>query len=202
MNNPEFVKVDNELYKINTDFRVGLECNKIALDTNIGDYERAMAIIYKLFGEKGLDCKNKDRLLELGIKYLLLGNNANDFKIDSDNNNELDFTKCEGLIKSSFKFDYNYNPYELEYLHLYDFYTDLENLSTSEFGNCCILSRIQSILNTDVSKLKDSTQARKILESQKELRKKYCINKKEEMTKEEKESTMNLYKSLGLWKGE
>ena len=49
MNNPEYVKVDNELYKINTDFRVALECNKIAEDENIGDFERAMAIIYKLF---------------------------------------------------------------------------------------------------------------------------------------------------------
>ena len=52
MNNPQYVKVDNELYKINTDFRVALECNQIALDTKINDYERALAIIYKLFGEK------------------------------------------------------------------------------------------------------------------------------------------------------
>lgn len=49
MSNPEYVKVDGELYKINTDFRVALECNKIAEDENIGDYERSLAIIYKLF---------------------------------------------------------------------------------------------------------------------------------------------------------
>lgn len=202
MNNPKYVKVDNEMYKINTDFRIGLECNKIAVDESIGDYERAMAIIYKLFGEKGLNCENTNKLLELGIKYLLLGNDKNSLKSNPSENYELDFTKCEGLIKSSFKFDYNYNPYELEYLHLYDFYTDLENLSSSEFGNCCVLSRVQNILNTDTSKIKDSRQARKIAEAQKELRKKYCVNKKEEMTKEEKESTINLYKSLGLWKGE
>ena len=54
MNNPNYVKVDDKLYKINTDFRVAIECNKIAQDTKIGDYERAMAIIYKLFGEDGL----------------------------------------------------------------------------------------------------------------------------------------------------
>ena len=52
MSNPQYVKVDNELYKINTDFRVALECNQIALDKKINDYERALAIIYKLFGEK------------------------------------------------------------------------------------------------------------------------------------------------------
>ena len=52
MNNPQYVKVDDKLYKINTDFRVALECDKIARDKSIGDYERALAIIYKLFGEK------------------------------------------------------------------------------------------------------------------------------------------------------
>lgn len=59
MNNPKYVKVDNELYNINTDFRIALECNKIAQDKNIGNYERALAIIYKLFGEKGLNSKIK-----------------------------------------------------------------------------------------------------------------------------------------------
>lgn len=52
MNNPQYVKVDDKLYKINTDFRVALECNKIAEDSSIGNLERAMAIIYKLFGEE------------------------------------------------------------------------------------------------------------------------------------------------------
>ena len=73
MNNPQYVKVDNKLYKINTDFRIALECNKIAEDTSIGDLERAMAVIYKLFGEEGLECKNQNKLLELGTRYLLLG---------------------------------------------------------------------------------------------------------------------------------
>ena len=52
MNNPEYVKVDGKLYKINTDFRIALECDKIARDTSIGELERPMAIIYKLFGEE------------------------------------------------------------------------------------------------------------------------------------------------------
>ncbi len=52
LNNPQYVKVDDKLYKINTDFRVALECNRIAEDASIGEFERAMAIIYKLFGEE------------------------------------------------------------------------------------------------------------------------------------------------------
>ena len=35
LNNPEYVKVDNELYKINTDFRIALECQKVSEDTSI-----------------------------------------------------------------------------------------------------------------------------------------------------------------------
>jgi len=52
LNNPQYVKVDDKLYKVNTDFRIALECNKIAEDKTIGEYERALAIIYKLFGEE------------------------------------------------------------------------------------------------------------------------------------------------------
>ena len=46
MNNPEYVKVNDKKYKINTDFRVALECSKIAEDKEISDIERALALIY------------------------------------------------------------------------------------------------------------------------------------------------------------
>lgn len=197
MNNPEYVKLD-KLYKINTDFRIALECNKIGRDTTIGDYERALAIIYKLFGEEGLNCLNQNKLLELGMKYLSLGKEPKN--IESEKNFELDFFKCEGLIKSSFKFDYQYDPYETKYLHWYDFFNDLKNLSSSEFGNCCVLNRVLSILNTDVSKIKDYKEREKIIKAQKELQKEYCVNQLD-LTTEEKESVANFYKKIGLWKG-
>jgi hypothetical protein len=110
----------------------------------------------------------------------------------------MDISKCEGIIRSSFKFDYNYDPYELEYLHWYDFYNDLENLSTSEFGTCCIFNRINSILNEDASKIKDSKEKRKLLDLQEELKEKYCIVKEKTMTKEQEKSAREFYKSLGI----
>ena len=198
MNNPEYVKVDDKLYKINTDFRVAIECNNIAQDKSIGDYERALAIIYKLFGEEGLNCENQNKLLELATQYLSLGNTKKPLKNEPHDKNELDYSKCIGLIQSSFKFDYKYNPYELDYLHWYDFYNDLANLSTSEFGNCCILNRIVSLLNQDVSKIKDSKDKNKILEAQNELREKYCVTGQKEMTKEQEESAKEFYKQLGI----
>lgn len=198
MNKPKFVKVNDELYEINTDFRIALECNKIAEDKSIGNIERGLAIIYKLFGEKGLDCKDQNKLMKLGIKYLSLGIDKKDVKNNSHDKYELDFNKCIGLIKSSFKFDYNYDPYELEYLHWYDFYNDLQNLSTSEFGNCCMLNRVVSILNQDMSKIKETKERTKMAKIKEELRKKYCIEEQKEMTKEQEESARAFYKSLGI----
>ena len=199
LSKPEYVKIDDELYKINTDFRVAIECNKIALDKKIGDTERGMAIIYKLFGESGLDCTRMDKLLELAIRYISLSNeDIKELKKDFESNYELDISKCEGLIRSSFKFDYNYDPYELPYLHWYDFYNDLANLSTSEFGNCCILNRIISILNQDTKKIKDNKERQKIIDAQKVLKLKYCINEEKELTKEQEESADEFYKLLGL----
>ena len=198
MNNPQYVKVDDKLYKINTDFRVALKCNNIAEDKTIGEYERALAIIYKLFGEDGLDCENQNKLLKLGMKYLLLGNDKKEPKNENKEKYELDFNKCIGLIKASFKFDYKYDPYELEYLHWYDFYNDLESLSTSEFGNCCILNRITSILNQEPKEIKDNKARQKLIEAQKLLSQKYCKQQEVKMTKEQEESAKAFYKSLGI----
>ena len=91
-----------------------------------------------------------------------------------------------------------YDPYELEYLHWYDFYNDLESLSTSEFGNCCILNRIVSILEQEPKEIKDSKQREKLIDAQKLLKEKYCKNEEKKITKEQEESARAFYKSLGI----
>ena len=148
--------------------------------------------------KNGLDCKNQNKLLELGMKYLLLGREQNSLKNEPHDKYELDFNKCIGLIKASFKFDYNYDPYELKYLHWNDFYNDLESLSTSEFGNCCILNRITSILNQEPKEIKDNKARQRLIEAQKLLSQKYCKQEEVKMTKEQEESAKAFYKSLGI----
>jgi hypothetical protein len=131
-----------------------------------------------------------------------LGKDENELKNDFETSFELDFEKSRGLIESSFQFDYKYNPYKLQYLHWYDFYNDLQNLSTSEFGTCCPLNRIISILNQDASKIKESKDRNNLAKLQKELRRKYCKEEEsKKITKEQKQSVASLYKELGLWKG-
>ena len=201
MNYPKYAIIDDEKYEINTDFRVALECEKIARDVDIGNYERALAIIYLLFGDKGLENKKHyDKLNEYSQKYLACGNIEFLKKHKSNNKNDLDLSKCEGLIKSSFKFDYQYDPYKEKYLHWYEFYNDLMNLSTNEFGTCCVLNRIASILNQDLSQIKNDKERNALKEEQDELRKKYCINIKKKYTKEQQEIANKIYEAFGLRK--
>ena len=132
MNYPEYVKIGDKKYKINTDFRVAIECNQIAEDENIKDYERALGIIYKLFGDDGLnDMENYNKLLELGLRYLRL-DETDEIKRGKEEKITMDFVEDEKYIKSSFKYDYKYDPYSKEYLHWWEFYNDLKNLSNSE----------------------------------------------------------------------
>lgn len=193
-NYPEFVVVDGKKYKINTDFRVAIECNRISEDKNIGDYERTLAIIYLLFGKEALyDRKNHNKLLNLALKYLACGNEIQGNKEQPD----MDFIEDEKYIKSSFKYDYNYDPYSLDYLHWYEFFNDLCNLSYSELGNCCVLNRIRDLRNLDTSKIKDKKEKEKIEKAKQQVAlKKY--QKENNLTKEQEESIKNLNKILGI----
>ena len=195
MNNyPEYAEINDKRYKINTDFRVAIKCQNIATDESISDYERALAIIYKLFGDDGIDdFNNYDKLLEIAIKYLSCGK-------ELDNKNEeqdMDFTQDKGYIESSFKYDYKYNPYELEYLHWYEFYNDLSNLSNSEMGNCCVLNRVRNLRNYDTKEIKDPKERKKIEEAKKQVALKK-EHKKREFSEKEQKNMEEFYKSIGL----
>ena len=181
---PEYAEVNGKRYKINTDFRYALRCNEIAEDNNIGDFERALAIIYTLFGEEGLSVpEDYEQLLKMAIKYLKCGVEIDENKKDNKKP-DIDFIEDQKYIQSSFKYDYNYDPYKMDYLHWYEFYNDLNNLSYSEFGACCILSRIRQIRNIDTSKIKDLNEKKRIQEMQKAVaiksNKKVASNKQKE----------------------
>ncbi len=180
MNNPEFVKIKGKKYKINTDFRVAIRCNEIALDNTINNYEKTFAIIYLLYGEEGLNNdKDYEKLLELAFKYL----NCGIEKEPSDDEQDMDLIQDKKLIESSFKYDYGYNPYQMQYLHWWDFYNDLCNLSNSELGNCCILNRVRNLRTYDTTQIKDFATREKIEKAKQQVKLK---NKKDERTEEQK----------------
>lgn len=202
MDYPEFVKVKGKKYKINTDFRVAIRCDKIARDTSIGDYERGLGIICVLFEERALyDARNDlevhSKLLELAQKYLSC---EKELDMEQMKEPDMDFVKDEGYIKSSFKYDYKYNPYELECLHWYEFFNDLCNLSNSEFGNCCVLSNVRNLRNFDLSQIKDSKERQKIKDAQDMVALKKKKKKKREFTDEEVRNANNFYEKMGIGK--
>lgn len=195
MNNyPEYAEVEGKKYKINTDFRAAIECNKIAEDKNISDYERALAIIYVLFGDEGINTPtHQEKLLKIALKYLSCGN-----EIVKENNDtpDMDFIEDYSYIKTSFRSDYGINL-DKENMHWWEFYDLINGLSNSEYGNCCVLNRIRNLRNYDLSQIKDNKQRQKMAKAKEQVAlKKY--KKEYNLTKEQEESMEKLNKILGL----
>lgn len=163
MEYPKYVKVDDKKYKINTSYKVAIQCDKIARDKTIGDYERALAIIYKLFGSEALgDKKNLNRLLELAKKYLSCGKELK----DNGKKPDMSFEQDMDFIETSFMSDFGIDL-ETTDMHWWKFMNHMNGLSNSELGNCCILNKIRNIRNYDTSKIKDVKFKKEIEEQQK-----------------------------------
>ena len=197
MNNPEYVKIDDKKYKINTDFRVAIECNNIAQDDSIGNTERPLAIIYKLFGDEGLDNpQDWEKLLELGIKYLSLGKDTSG--VDNNNEIDMDFNEDMDYIEASFMSDYNIDLANTK-MHWYKFYNLINGLSNSELGNCCVLNRVRNLRTFDLSQIKDSKEREKLAKA-KEMVALKNTKKEVELTKEQEESMNKLNEIIGFKK--
>lgn len=194
MDYPEYVKVNNKLYKINTDFRIALECIKISEDETIGDCERALAIIYLLFGEEGLEAyENHDKLMEKAKKYFLCGQEELEEKEETP---DMDFIEDIDYIEASFRSDYGMDL-EKEKMHWWKFYHLIEGLSDSELGNCCVLNRVRNLRNYDTSKIKDQKEKDRIEKAKKRVElKKY--KKENNLTAEQERSMAEFNKKIGL----
>lgn len=193
MKYPEYVKVNDRTYKIRTDFRIALRCNNIATDDSIGDYERALAIIYLLF-ENGLDHQEDyEKLLELATKYLSCGkevtNPSND-EPDMDYNEDMDY------IEASFMSDYHIDLAN-EKMHWWKFNKLMNGLSNSDMGNCCILNRIRNLRTYNTREIKDDKERAKIEKAKQQVAlKRY--KKENNLTKEQEESMRKLDEILKI----
>lgn len=189
---PEYVEVDGQKYKINTDFRIAIECNRIAEDETINNSERTLAIIYILFGEEALNkTKNYQKLFELAIKYLKCGK-----EIETNNNLEpdMDYIQDMPYIKASFRSDYGIKLDE-EKIHWWEFNELMNGLSNSEIGNCCILNRIRNLRNFNTKDIKDTKTRNEIEKAKREVALKA---KKTKATKEQQESAKKFFDALGI----
>lgn len=193
---PEYVEIEDKKYKINIDFRVAIKCNTIAEDKTIGDYERALAIIYTLFGDEGLDTPaHYEKLLKCAKKYLSCGKEDNE--IETNEKPDMDFVEDYAYIKTSFRSDYGINL-DKENMHWWEFFDLMNGLSNSELGSCCILNRIRNLRNFDTKDIKDTKERQKIEKAKQQVALKKYKPKKKEATDEQKKSAEDFYKALGL----
>lgn len=192
MSYPKYVEIEKKKYKINTDFRVAIECNRIAEDETIGDYERALAVIYTLFGEKGINTpQHYEKLLEMAKKYLSCGKELENKKYQEP---DMDYIQDMDYIEASFMSDYKIDLANVE-MHWWKFYKLINGLSNSELGNSCILNRIRNIRNANPSDIKDRKERQKLIDAQKEFALKKKKNKKK-ATQKEKESALIFLEKL------
>ena len=188
---PKYVKVKDKQYKINTSFRTAIKCNEIAEDESISDVERALAVIYVLFGEEALDdVENRVLLLEKAKKYLACGVE----NIDTNNSQrDMDFIQDMPYIKASFMSDYHIDL-NAQDMHYWEFYELLNGLSNSDMGNCCILNRIRNIRNFNLSDIKDLKEREKMRKAKQSV----ALKKKKKVyqSTSQKESAKNFYDNL------
>ena len=192
-NYPEYAEVNGKKYKINTDFRVAIECNRIAEDNSIGDLERALGVIYTLFGEEGINSQEDyEMLLKVAKKYLSCGIEADDMQQEEK---DMDFIQDYSYIKASFRSDYGIRLDD-EKMHWWEFMDLMNGLSNSELGNCCILNRIRNLRNFDTKDIKDPKEKARIMKAKQQvaLKKK---PKEVKLTESQQKSVDEFYKSLG-----
>lgn len=191
---PEYVEVEGKQYKINTDFRYAIECNRIATDSTIGDYERVLGIIETLYGDEAIDDGKYnpmlyEKLLKLALKYLSCGK-----EIESDEKPDMDYIQDMDYIEASFMSDFHIDLAN-EKMHWWKFIKLMNGLSNSEMGNCCILNRVRNLRNFDLKDIKDPKERNKIRKAQQQVALK---NDKKVATDEQVESAKKLYEALGL----
>lgn len=193
---PQYVEVNGKRYKINTDFRYAIECNRIAEDNSIGDLERSLGIIYTLFGEEGINTPDHyEKLLELAQMYLLCGK---EYDKETNEKPDMDFIEDYSYITTSFLSDYHIDLDNCE-MHWWKFMDLMNGLSNSELGDCCILNRIRNLRNYDTKDIKDNKERQKIEKAKRQVALKKNVHKVKP-TKEQMESARKFYEALNIRK--
>lgn len=157
---PKYAQVKEKKYKINTNFKVAIECDKVAR-SNVSDEERALAIIYLLYGDRGLkNSQDWNDLLSIGLKYLNC-----EKELEENNNGEvdMDFEQDWSYIQTSFFSDYNIDLSKIQ-IHWWQFYDLLCGLTDK-----CILNRVRFVRDFDISQIKDNKEREKWIKQKRQV---------------------------------
>lgn len=144
MRYPEYAEVKGKKYKINTDYRVALRCFEVIEDTSICDQERALAVVFLLFGEVPMEYAGE--FLRIAGDYLRCGEKETSQEAHA---RDMDFNADEKYIVASFMSDYRIDLSSVD-MHFWQYIQLIQG-----FTENAIMSRIRDIRNYDMSELKD-----------------------------------------------
>ncbi len=189
------IQIGDTIYNANTDFRVAIECNRIANDETINKYERPLGIICTMFGEEGLDNpEHYEKLLKWALNYLSCGKEIKKTQEEPD----MDYIEDMEYIEASFMSDYGIDLENTE-MDWQKFNKLINGLSNSEIGNCCVLNRVRNLRNFDVSQIKDPKEKDKIIKAKELVKLKTHKEEVEvELNEQQQQSVDEFYKALGF----
>lgn len=166
-------KLGDKIYPINTDWRVGIECERVMYDKSYTDEERASIVTGLLFGE---DAPFTQEAVDKAVIYL--DNTLGERKKVGHEEKIIDFDQHFDLFHSAFKAQYGRNLYTDDF-HFHEFKSELAGMKDQA------LTDVIELLTYDMSTVKDAKQRAKILKAQDNFR--YIPPKtdfKDEMTSE------------------
>lgn len=174
MTYPEYAEIAGVRYKINTDYRVALRCFEVIDDTEICDEERALAVIYLLFGE--VPTSHCEDFLRIAADYLQCGK-----KQDSQPTAErdIDFIADEEYIIASFMSDYRIDLPNTD-MHFWQYIQLIQG-----FTERSVMSRVREIRNYDLEELKDPKARAKMVKAKEAVALPEKFSKAEQETIEE-----------------
>lgn len=181
---PNIAEINGKEYKIDTSWQTALECFHIIEDESICDEERALAIVYKLFGF----IPNEEEIelfLEKAIKYLQCGE---EYDEQVSKVKDMDFEQDFKYINASFMSDYHIDLSK-ENIHFWQFIYLIQGLTEG-----CILSRIRNLRNYDESEISDAKERSRIIEAKKSV----ALKKREEVTPSQRKNQERFFELTGI----
>lgn len=144
MTYPQYAEVKGIRYKINTDYRVALRCFEVIEDVDISDEERAVAIVYLLFGDVPLE--HMEDFLRIAGDFLRCGETQ---ETQEAAEKDMDFVADEKYIVASFMSDYRIDLPSVD-MHFWQYIQLIQG-----FTERSVMSRVREIRNYDLAELKD-----------------------------------------------
>lgn len=171
---PQFIEVNGNKYKINTDYKIALACFEAINDVEISDSERFYAVLCLLLGTNVKEEDESEAFKKCEL-YLRCGKEQN----PSEEEVDMDYEQDRAYINTSFRSCYNIDL-KKENLHWWEYNEMIEG-----FDEQSIMSKIRYIRNIDLDDIKDDKERNEIIKQKERVELK---QKEKPISKEEKDA--------------